>query len=647
MDKADKTETSGSRDSTPVAQNGAIWENSVEKYPRKQMIRDRWMSLNGPWNFAFDQKLQCNTPPDVPTWTHQIQVPFAPESELSGIGDTGFHPRCWYQKKFDFKKTTGKRYLLHFGAVDYEARVWLNGNFLGCHLGGHTPFSFDITHLLTEGDQILSVCADDDPLDLAKPRGKQDWQLDAHLIWYPRTTGIWQSVWIEEVPMVYIDRLRWTPLLERWEIGCEAFVIGNPCDGMQLRVRLSAHGRLLADDIYTVIHNEVHRRIALSDPGIDDFRNELLWSPEKPTLIDAEIELIDGGKVIDRLKSYTALRSVSTQRGRFLLNGRPYYLRMILNQGYWAESLMTAPTPESLKKDVELIKASGFNGVRMHQKIEDPDFLYWADRLGLIVWGEMPSAYRFTHESVERLMKEWAEVIDRDSNHPCVCVWVPFNESWGVPDVAEKGAHQSCVQAMYHLTRTLDPTRPVIGNDGWESTATDIMGIHDYDDQPERLVHKYAAESNVNDILSRRWPGGRMLTVEGYPHRGQPIMLTEFGGIACMPVSEKEKRNWGYSVCTNGEDFQKRYVKLLDAVNRIEIFSGFCYTQFTDTFQEANGLFTIDRKPKFSLSAMTRATRHNDQTRGELTSSPMPPPLPLDQLDQPPEENLDLPLPHH
>jgi hypothetical protein len=609
---------------------GASWSNSVENFPRKQMVRNRWMSLNGSWDFSFDDNQKWRSPKDVQNWDDKIQVPFCPESQASGIGNTGFHPRCWYQKKFSIERGTQKRYLLHFGAVDYEAQVWLNGNFLGCHAGGYTPFSFDITDWLVEGEQLLQVCAEDDPHDLAKPRGKQDWQLEPHQIWYPRTTGIWQTVWVEEVPEVYIDRLRWTPLLERFEIGCEAFVKGISHQNMRLRVRLSAGGKLLADDTYQVISKEVHRRIALSDPGIDDFRNELLWSPEKPTLIDAEIELIEGDQVVDRIQSYTALRSVKVQRGRFLLNGRPYYLRMVLNQGYWTESLMTPPSPDALKKDIELMKQSGFNGVRMHQKIEDPDFLYWADRMGLLVWGEMPSAYRFTHESVERLMKEWTEVIDRDSNHPSLCVWVPFNESWGVPDLAEQEAHQNCVQAMYHLTRTLDLTRPVIGNDGWESTATDILGIHDYDDQPERLLYKYRAEGSMNDVLSRRWPGGRVLTVEGYPHAGQPIMLTEFGGIACcVTEGEGESRTWGYSVCRTGDDLQRRYEKLLDAVHRIEIFSGFCYTQFTDTYQEANGLFTMDRRPKFSLTAMARATRNNDHTRGELTSSPLPPPLPL------------------
>jgi hypothetical protein len=224
-------------------------------------------------------------------------------------------------------------------------------------------------------------------------------------------------------------------------------------------------------------------------------------------------------------------------------------------------------------------------------------------------------------------MKEWAEVIDRDMSHPCVVVWVPFNESWGVPDLAEKVAHQHCVQAMYHLTKTLDPTRPCIGNDGWESTATDILGIHDYDAQPDRLLRKYTAGANVGDILNRYRPGGRVITVEGFPHGGQPVMLTEFGGIAFVDTSQGA-HTWGYSTSPDADDFRQRYEKLLSAVHKIELFAGFCYTQLTDTFQEANGLFKADRTPKFSMNAMARATRGLEDVRGELTSVPQPPPLP-------------------
>ncbi|HYE95607.1 MAG TPA: hypothetical protein VD962_05325, partial [Rubricoccaceae bacterium] len=370
-------------------------------YPRPQLRRTGWRSLNGPWQFCFDDEGSYGVPDDVEAWTHTIEVPFAPEAPRSGIGDTGYHAVCWYERSFDVPEGEGGRVLLHFGAVDYEARVWVNGRFVGAHVGGHTPFQFDVTDALVEGaEQVVTVRAEDDPHDLAKPRGKQDWKEEPHSIWYPRTTGIWQTVWVERVPETYVQRLRWTPLLERYEVGFELFLCGPNRTDLDVRLRLRVGYQLLADDVYRVVNQSVHRRIALSDPGIDDFRNELLWSPERPTLIEAEVELWRGGTLLDHVASYTALRSVAVQGDHFMLNGRPYYLRLVLDQGYWPDTLMTAPNDDALRRDVALVKAMGFNGVRKHQKIEDPRFLYWADALGLLVWEEMPSAYRFTERAV-------------------------------------------------------------------------------------------------------------------------------------------------------------------------------------------------------------------------------------------------------
>lgn len=572
-------------------------------HPRPQLARDNWASLDGPWRFLFDPDCKFVKPSDIKSWPLEIQVPFAPETLRSGIADTGFHKYCWYQRRFKSEAKPSQKTLLHFGAVDYVAQVWVNNQFVGAHEGGHTPFTFDISSLLSgDGEQILTVRVEDDPHDLAKPRGKQDWQLEAHSIWYPRTTGIWQSVWLETVNDVYIDRLRWTPHLERWEIGLEAFINGKLADQASLRLKLWNGSHLLVSDSYQVISHEVHRRIALSDPGIDDFRNEILWTPEKPTLLAAELELWIGDSCVDRVFSYTALRSVGISHGDFLLNGRPYYMRLVLDQGYWPESFLTAPDEGALKRDIDLVKAMGFNGVRKHQKIESPNFLFWADYLGLLVWEEMPSAYRFTHDGVERLMREWTEVIDRDYSHPCIVTWVPFNESWGVPDLGEMDSHRSCVQAFYHLTKTLDPTRPVIGNDGWESASTDIIGIHDYDNHPGRLAERYGPQYSAKDILSRRIPAGRMPIVKGYSHNDQPLMLTEFGGIAFTAENRVgASRDWGYGTSSSSREFKRQYWALISAVQRLKVFRGFCYTQFTDTFQEVNGLLYADRSPKFPL----------------------------------------------
>jgi hypothetical protein len=363
---------------------------------------------------------------------------------------------------------------------------------------------------------------------------------------------------------------------------------------------------LLADDTYAVVAGEVHRRIALSDPGIDDYRNDLLWSPSSPTLVEVQLQLWGGrGDLLDTVTSYTALRAIGVQGDRFVLNGRPYPLRMVLDQGYWPESGLTAPDDDALRRDVELAKMMGFNGVRKHQKIEDPRYLYWADRLGLLVWEEMPSAYRFTTASVARLTREWRAALERDMSHPCIVAWVPFNESWGVPDLPDSPAQRHYVQALYHLTKTLDPTRPVIGNDGWESVATDIIGIHDYDDQPDRIAKRYGADE-VSRIFKRERPGGRLLLLEGQSNSDQPIMLTEFGGIAYSPDPGS---TWGYSRSDSADQYAAQYTHLLTVVRSLTALAGFCYTQFADTYQEANGLLYADRTPKFPLEDIALATR--------------------------------------
>ncbi|MBE7940554.1 MULTISPECIES: sugar-binding domain-containing protein [Ramlibacter] len=584
-------------------------------YPRPQLERANWTALNGPWRFCFDPERRFGEPSDLQDWPLTIQVPYPPESQASGVGDRGFHPVCWYERDFEVRPADD-RVILRFGAVDYAARVWVNGHLAVEHQGGHTPFSADITHLLdASGRQVVTVRVEDDPADLSKPRGKQDWQLEPHSIWYPRTSGIWQTVWLERVPRTYVDKIRWTPRVEGYAIGFEAQLGGDACDetdDFAMEVTLRHGERLLARDRYQVVEGEVDRFIVLSDPGIDDYRNELLWSPERPTLLDATVKLFRGGQLIDEFRSYTALRSVHILRDRFMLNGRPYLLRMVLDQGYWPDTLLAAPGDEALRRDVELAKAMGFNGVRKHQKIEDPRYLYWADRLGLLVWEEMPSAYRFTRTAIQRMVAEWSEAMDRDYSHPCVIVWVPFNESWGVPELTAIREQRHAVEALYHLTKTLDATRPVIGNDGWESSATDIIGIHDYDANTEHLRQRYGSEIQPEQLFDRRRPGGRILTLDGYPHRGQPIMLTEFGGIAYQPKPEPGvKKIWGYTAARTEREFGQMFEELIQTVVHTALFSGFCYTQFADTFQEANGLLNADRTPKLPLERVARAVKES------------------------------------
>jgi len=576
-------------------------------YPRPMLQRDGWASLDGLWSFALDREGTWTRPDQVVWDDRKILVPFAPETARSGIHDVGFYCACWYQRPFVAPNLRdGERLILHFGAVDYEATVWMDGAVVTQHRGGYTPFEVDVTSLLASGRvHTITVRAYDDPHDLAKPRGKQDWQLEPHSIWYLRTTGVWQSVWVEVVPQTRIVLLRCEASLERWEIDIEAELGGPALLGAELAVTLKYDDTILADDVYAVVGGAANRAIRLSDPGIDDSRNELLWNPAHPRIITLDAKLRDAkGKIVDAVRSYTALRAVSVEGDRFLLNGRPFFLRMVLDQGYWPDTGMTPPDDDAVRADVELAKAMGFNAVRKHQKIEDPRYLYWADVLGLLVWEEMPSAYRFTKRSVERLTKEWINVLERDRCHPCIVAWVPINESWGVPNLPRSPTERDYVRALYHLTKTLDPSRPVIGNDGWESVATDIVGIHDYDDDPSRIARRYHADEVLPRLFRRERPAGRLLVLEGQ-RSDLPLVLSEFGGIALGAKPD----TWGYSRCMTLDEFGVRFAQLLEVVRSLGLLCGFCYTQFADTYQEANGLLYADRTPKLPLEFISAATR--------------------------------------
>jgi beta-galactosidase/beta-glucuronidase len=583
---------------------------SLHGYPRPQLCREAWTSLDGTWDFAIDATARW-TAPDAVKFDRTITVPFAPETPASGIEHTDFMKACWYRREIPTPKVgKNQRVLLHFEAVDYEATVWVNNSLAVRHEGGYTPFSADITELLTSGKtQAITVRAEDDPADMAKPRGKQDWKREPHSIWYQRTSGIWQPVWLEVVNTAHIQRLRWGANADRWEVSLHAHVARtNEDEALKLRILLKLRGRTLCDDLCTVTDGVVERVIVLPDPGIDDARGELFWSPFNPNLIDAELELIDAdGKVCDRVTSYTAMRSVQVSRDRFVLNGRPLNLELVLDQGYWPETGLTAPDDDAYRRDVELAKQMGFNGVRKHQKIESARFLYWADKLGLMVWEEMPSCYTFSSKAIRRMTRQWMEAIERDASHPCIIAWVPFNESWGVPDLPISAMQRHAIQALYHLTKTLDASRPVIGNDGWEAAATDIIAIHDYEADPRAIARRYDAQSTeLAKILHQERPGHRVLLLEEFQYRGQPIMLTEFGGIA---YSKDQVHTWGYSRAQSKDDFADRYHALLSAVRKLPILAGFCYTQFTDTYQEANGLLYMDRTPKFPIEEIAIATR--------------------------------------
>lgn len=583
----------------------------IADHPRP-LLRRAWSSLDGRWAFAWDRGAGWRVPAQV-GWDSEIEVPFSPETAASGLGEVTPHRACWYRRAFAAPRLgDGERLLLHFGAVDALATVWVNGQQVARHDGGWTPFGADVTDVLHGGRAVEEVVvrAVDDPLDMEQPRGKQDWQDEPHMIWYPRTTGIWQRVWLEVVPAVRLETVHWRPSVVDWSLTLEATVLdaaldGRPREPLELAVTLRRGDELLADDVYGVRDGELTRTIALPDRGIFSERDRLLWAPGSPTLIDASLELRRGGAVIDRVASYSALRSVRAEGDQFLLNERPLPLRLVLDQGYWPDSGLTPPSLDALERDVELTLALGFNGVRKHQKLEDPRFLRLADEHGLLVWEELPSAYRFSPLAATRLTRAWGEAIERDRSHPCIVAWLPVNESWGVPDLPAQPRQRALVTALSALARTLDGDRPALGNDGWELSDGDLLGIHDYGTE-EVLAARYAG--GLDRVLEQERLSRRRLLLDGVRRDGRPIVLSEFGGIAFTPAADEDE-TWGYDRVRSAEQFADRYAGLLAQVHAIDRLAGFCYTQLTDTWQEANGLLTAAREPKADLAVLAAATR--------------------------------------
>ena len=589
------------------------------EYPRPQLRRQDWTNLNGEWSFAFDDPdaglangwqntdvatLRSNDSP----FDRKITVPFCYQSKLSSIGDTAFHDIVWYARTFESPSLGDERLLLHFGAVDYRAAVWVNGTQVAAHEGGHTPFSADVTHALAgdAGNNILVVRAEDPSRDVTIPRGKQYWKERSEGIFYTRTTGIWQTVWLEPINRSRIDSIRLTPDVDAGSIEVEVSIEGTEPE-MSLRATVEFDGDQVLEDIFSVRSSLIERTLPLLRRGdapdtshLADWPGPALWSPEHPNLYDLRIELLDpDDEVLDRVDSYFGMRKIEAKDGKVLLNDRPLYQRLVLDQGYFPQGILTAPSDEDLRRDVELAKEMGFNGARKHQKVEDPRWLFWADTLGFLVWGEMANAYQYSPGYVRRLTAEWQEAVIRDYNHPCIVAWVPMNESWGVPNLASDRSQTEHLLTLYHLTRSLDPTRPVVSNDGWEHAITDLCTIHDYRDA-EALAKSYATPESA--VAAE--PADRPVYVPGYAYRGEPILITEFGGIAYSGDEE----GWGYSTVAGGDEFLERYEALIAALLRCQPVQGFCYTQLTDVEQEVNGLLTYDRKPKANLDRIREIT---------------------------------------
>jgi len=577
-------------------------------HPRPQLLRGDWTSLDGEWRFAYDdadEGLRRRWHADDAAFDRSIRVPFPPESPASGIGDTGHHPVVWYRRSFDVAAApAGRRCLIHFGAVDHEAAVWVDGQLAGRHTGGYSPFTLDVTELLDgPGPHELVVRAADDPRDAEAPRGKQDWLPEPHAIWYHRSTGIWQTVWLETVAPQHIAALHWTSDIEAATVRGELRLARRPSAPLTLQAEWSLGEELLAAS--TLRLDSDHAAFGVELPALRDQhgRDRLLWSPGNPVLIDVTLRLMRGDDVIDEAASYLGIRSTAVDDASFLLNGYPVYLRAVLEQGYWPESHFTAPSDDARRAEVQLIKDLGFNAARIHQKAEDPRFLFWADRLGLMIWAETAAAAEFTPRAVRLLTAEWSALVERDRSHPCIVAWVPMNESWGVGDVAASRPQQHFVQAMASLTRALDPTRPVVSNDGWEHVDSDILTLHDYSSDPEELLARYGTAEALAAALAGRGPHGRRILVGERAEAtaaARPVMISEFGGIAHRSAAGA----WGYTVVDSDDEYRQRLEGLFAAIRRCAGIRGFCYTQLSDTLQESNGLLTGSREPKLPVPVL-------------------------------------------
>ncbi|KAL6232295.1 hypothetical protein BDW75DRAFT_243109 [Aspergillus navahoensis] len=626
------------------------------QYPRPDFVRKNipWTSLNGPWTFLFDDANSGlsqgwqNTGLPEKADSHkrsQITVPYAFQAPASGINLQEAHEVIWYERNVtDIRarsRSAGQavavadeRILLRFGAVDYESTVWVDGTQYASHRGGYVPFDVDITDAFApagpqrEKDTVrVTVRVRDSPTDLTQPRGKQYWGPVPESIFYTPTSGIWQNVWMEVVPRTRIADPSGGTVLRGDDIDGGVLrgvvVVTGKGNGEKCLVRIAAslNGTDLAE---TTVGVPEHRDSAPFEldvrserllGGESSYNGLALWSPEHPNLYDVTLQLTRDGTVLDEVNTTVGMRKISwaTGDGTFRLNGKPYFQALCLDQGYWPSTGLTPPSGDALKEDIILAKRIGLNGCRKHQKVEDPTFLYWADRLGYLVWGEIGNAYEFSGEYVERFNEEWAQVVMRDRSHPCVVAWTPVNESWGYKHLKDNAVEREHIRELYRLTKdalSLDPTRPVNDNCGWEHVQTDLTTYHDYSDSAELaqtcrrmeggiLARKLNGEMFTDPIRS---PDGSVIDPGSSHTPGAPVICSEFGGVNIAPAKGDSKpgsdRDWGYTTAADPNDLLKRLEKLFMAVVKGGFTCGFVYTQLTDIEQEVNGLYSFDRREK-------------------------------------------------
>lgn len=561
----------------------------IPEYPRPQLVRADWQNLNGQWQFGFGEEVNYDDAVSGKL-PRTICVPFSYETEASGIADQTSHSTVWYSRAVTGKK--GKRTLLHFEGADYQTQVYVNGTFIGTHRGAYSRFSFDITPYLTKEKNVLAVCCTDDnhPVQV---RGKQRWEDKNFGCWYVQTTGIYKTVWLEYTDDVYLTHCKITPCITDYSVQFD-FGVSAPSDDVVVTFAISFDGKPIKTVGVSAADAENGVSVRLDSAHLT-YQAEL-WSVCNPALYDVEITVAKADKVCDKVGSYFGLREFKAQDGKLLLNNIPFYTKLLLDQGYWKESGLTAPSEAALVRDIELSKQMGFNGVRKHQKVEDERFLYYADILGFVVWCELPSNHFACDDASCVITEEWLRIVRQNYNHPSVVTWVLFNESWGVRNIATNSAQQNLATGLYYLTKSIDPMRPVISNDGWVHTKSDILTLHHYEQDGEKLYAMY----DSLDKITKGNAGNAQFSpfADGFVYEGQPIVFSEFGGTAYV---RDEADGWGYGCGVRSDDeFLERFGGLIDAIRRMNI-SGYCYTQITDVEQEVNGLLKADRTPKVPL----------------------------------------------
>ncbi len=555
------------------------------EYPRPQMVRSEWTNLNGEWDFEIDYGKSGKHKKffERTSLSGKIVVPFCPESKLSGIANTDFLNAVWYMREFEM---TGnwltQKVLIHFGAVDYDSEVWINGSSVGKHRGGYTSFSFDITKFVKPGKNTVTVYAEDDVRTGLQPGGKQSNEYGSYGCLYTRTTGIWQTVWLESVPNTYLSKFKLTPDPENDCVHIAATILGNPSDCV-LEAEALFNGHCEGTSRAVVAGNNVNLLIKLD--------SAYLWEPGNPNLYDLKLFLCRGEKQIDCVDSYFGMRSIALGTDAILINGKAVFQRLVLDQGYYPDGIYTAPSEEDLKKDIEISLELGFNGARMHEKVFEPRYIYWADKLGYLVWGEYANwGLNITAaEGLERSLPEWLEAVERDYSHPSVVGWCPFNETW---DWNGTKQNDEVLKIVYNTTKMLDPTRPVIDTSGNFHVAADIFDIHDYEQDPEKFAVKFEPMKHGGPVY--------VTHAERQKYAGQLYFVSEYGGIWWNP-GQMDEQSWGYGDRPqSSEEFISRYKGLTEALLNNPKICAFCYTQLYDVEQEVNGLYTYDRKPKFN-----------------------------------------------